>query len=215
MMRIRRAARPGLWLVAAALIWIAVAAGCASMFGGLPQEEGLHPRLTRFAYLEEGKLVSLAVDTEAARRRTDAEYIPLAVGIANLGLDRLVITRESFTLVDDEGNRYALASIKELRGSKPNVFYDFRLTAHFRGVFAQRFDLWPKMPAVFFPVPSAEPSFRRRGVVRDRVELSEKTWMEDVLYFPNPEGDLLDRRYELWLDTEQLENPVFVKFAIK
>jgi hypothetical protein len=215
MMRTTSAVRPGLWLAAAALLSIAVAAGCASMFGGLPQEEGLHPRLTRFAYLEEGKLVSLAVDTEAARRRADAEYIPLAVGVANIGVKRLVITRESFTLVDDEGNRYPLASIKEVRQSQPNVFYDFRLTAHFRGVFAERFDLWPKMPAVFFPLPTTEPALRGRGVARDRVELSEKTWMEDVLYFPRPEGELLERRYELWLDTEQLERPVFVKFAIK
>jgi hypothetical protein len=215
MMRCRFAVRPAFWLAAAALLSIVAAAGCASLFGGLPQEEGLHPRLTRFAYLEEGKLVSLAVDTEAARRRTDAEYIPLAVGVANIGLDRLVINRESFTLVDDAGNRYPLAGIKELRASKPNVMYDYRLTAQFRGVYASRFEIWPRMPAVFFPVPSSEPALRDRGVARDRVELSQKTWMEDLLYFPRPEGKLLDRRYELWLDTEQLENPVFVKFAIK
>jgi hypothetical protein len=185
------------------------------MFGGLPQEEGLHPRLTRFAYLEEGQLVSLAVDTEAARRRAGDAYVPLAVGVANIGVDKLVITRESFTLIDDQGNRYPLAGIKELRRARPNIEYDFKLTSQFRGVFSSRFEVWPRMPAVFFPFPSLDPPFRGRGVARDRVELSEKTWMEDLLYFPHPEGDLLDRRYELHLDTEQLDRPIFVKFAIE
>lgn len=202
-------------LLALALLAVGVGLGCAGAFGGLPQEEGLHPRLTRFAYLEEGDLVSLAVDTEAARRRADREFIPLAVGVANIGLDRLVITRESFTLVDDEGNRYAMAGIREVRRSQPNTEYDFKLTSQFRGVYLNRFEVWPRMPAVFFPFPSLDPPFRGRGVARDRVELSKKTWMEDLLYFPHPEGDLLGRRYELQLDTEQLERPIFVKFAIE
>lgn len=202
-------------LVLLALSVALAGAGCKSMFGGLPQEEGLHPRLTRFAYLEEGKLISLAVDTEAARQRDAGEYVPLFVGVANNGLDRIVLDRESFTLVDEEGNRYALASIPEVREARPPVEYDLKLTSQFRGVWAGRFDIWPEIPAVFFPVGANDVRYRHRGLARDRVELSMKTWMKDLLYFPMPETGLVGHRFELWLDTEEMEQPVFVKFAVK
>ena len=35
-----------------------------------------------------------------------------------------------------------------------------------------------------------------------------------MIYFPRPETGVLGQRFELFLDTEELEDPVFLKFKI-
>ncbi|RMG46294.1 MAG: hypothetical protein D6718_05830 [Acidobacteria bacterium] len=186
----------------------AAAAGCAVWNLPLPQEPGLHPQLTPYSYLEEGRLVSFLVDTEAARRREDRPLVPLAVGVANIGLDHLTLTRESFTLVDDAGRRYAMAGVDEVRRGGPLPSYDRRLSAHAEGAFTGRFPFWPAVPAAFFPGVE-------EGLADSRVQLPQRSKMFTLLYFPHPAGRWLGRRYELWLDAAELEEPVFVKFAVR
>src|SRR5437763_9975294 len=67
-------------------------------------------KLGPFTYLEEGKLVSLAVGSEAARYRENEKFMPLNVGFANRNAPTLTVTRESFVLQDENGKRYHLAS---------------------------------------------------------------------------------------------------------
>jgi len=203
---------PGLALGLALL----AAAGCASGFNDLPQEPGFSPRLTRFTYLEEGKLVSLAADTEATLQREKQKFIPVGIGIANLGLGKpLTLSRESFTLVDDQGKKYSLATVQEARSLAGLQTYDLKLEQTFVEVLNNRFTTMMSVPMVFFPVQSTEPQYARRGIVRDRVELPIRSWAWDVLYFPHPEGKLKGRKYELWLDAPELEEPIFVRFAVK
>ncbi|UCF68698.1 MAG: hypothetical protein JSV80_05265 [Acidobacteriota bacterium] len=200
------------WLATALIMLVsglvALTSLSCSALKWMPQEEGLHPRLTRFGYLEEGKLVSLLVDTEATRRREGDSVVPFGIGVANIGLRRLTLTRESFTLIDDQGQRYAMVSVREARSGTSTMSYDRRLSRAFIGAFTGRFDAWPQQRADFFPEPGG-------STVTDRVELFPRSWTVDILYFPHPEGDLVGRRYEMWLDTEELEEPVFVKFAVK
>jgi len=203
---------PGLALGLALL----AVAGCASGFNDLPQEPGFSPRLTRFTYLEEGKLVSLAADTEATLQREKQKFIPVGIGIANLGLGKpLTLSRESFTLVDDQGKKYSLATVQEARSLAGLQTYDLKLEQTFVEVLNNRFTTMMSVPMVFFPVQSTEPQYARRGIVRDRVELPIRSWAWDVLYFPHPEGKLKGRKYELWLDAPELEEPIFVRFAVK
>ncbi|MCU0225780.1 MAG: hypothetical protein MUF27_17305 [Acidobacteria bacterium] len=191
-------------------------AGCASGYNDLPQEPGFSPRLNRFTYIEEGKLVALAADTEAAIQREKQKFIPIGVGIANLGLDKaLTLGRESFTLVDDQGKKYSLATVQEARSLAGLQIFDVKLSENFVGVLDTRFITFPDVPMVFFPVQSTEPQYSRRGIVRDRVELPLRTWAWDILYFPHPEGKLKGRKYELWLDAPELKEPIFVRFAVK
>jgi hypothetical protein len=199
---------------------VATAAGCAAWrsLKRLPQEEGLNPRLTRYTYLEEGKLVSLAVDVQATLRRGDTDYVPLAVGVGNLGLETLTVTRESFTLVSPEGRRYGLASLQEVKKEFGALMqYDLRLSTDFVGVFANNMDPFPRERSVFYPTtsPATSTTWGQRNLLINRVQLYENSWLVDVLYFPKPEGGWLGERFELWLDTEELEEPVFVKFAVK
>ena len=71
-------------------------------------------KLSTFAFIEEGKLATFIVDTRATRYREKERYIPVEVSIANRGVKQLTLTRESFTLADENGNRYPCASPKEL-----------------------------------------------------------------------------------------------------
>ena len=191
--------------------------GCATFKGQLPQEEGLHPRLTRWTYLERGNLAALAVDVQAALKREDSEYVPLGVGVANLRIPKVRLNRESFTLVDEAGRRYALASVQEVRELGQLMNYDLRLSRNFGEVFSTTYQPWPRRASAFFPVPgvSSDPIFPRRSLVNDRIELSNSSYMIDVLYFPHPEGELVGSYFELWMDSEDLEEPLFVKFRVK
>jgi hypothetical protein len=209
----RQAAQVAALSAALTVPWLAT--GCASGGAGLPQEEGLHPRLTRFCYIEEGKLVTLAVDTEATRLREKEKVIPFAIAIANNGLRRMTLTRESLTLIDDQGRRYALASVQEGRAIGTLQLYDYKLSEHFLGVISNRFTAHTELKTVFFPVPVTETRFASRGLVQERTELPKQSWTWDVVYFPHPEGPIEGRKFELWLKTAELEQPVFVKLAVR
>ncbi|MDH3284052.1 MAG: hypothetical protein OEQ13_04885, partial [Acidobacteriota bacterium] len=91
---------PEPWIVVVTVLVCAALAACGSPLENLPREGDLHPRLTRFAYIEEGKLISFIVDTAATRRREGVPFIPVGVGVANIGLKQISLTRESFTLID-------------------------------------------------------------------------------------------------------------------
>lgn len=186
-------------------------AGACRYMAKLPQEPGLHPRLTPFTYLEKGKLIAFAVDVEAARQREGSDLVPFGIGVADLGIKRLVLTRESFTLVDDAGRRYAMASLQEMRAAAVAPDFDSRVTRNFFSVWAARFKPWPRVPTSFFPLAR----LHGNPLVRDRFELYRRSWMYDLVYFPHPEGKLLGRKYEMWIDSEQLPEPTLVKFTIK
>lgn len=194
------------------ILGLALFAGCLSSWSRLPREGDLHPRITRFAYLEEGRIVSMAVDTEASRRREGSAYVPFGIGVGNLGLDKLTITRESLTLIDEDGQRYAMATIPEYRSLENNPGFDFDLTyGTFVPVYRGRFPNWPEMNLSFFPPPLEN----RGALARERVQLHKRSFTTGVIYFPHPTGDLVDKRFEIWLDAAELEEPVFVKFRIR
>ena len=198
-----------LLIVAAALL----AAGCA-WANRLPQEEGLHPRLTPTTYLEEGKLVAFAVDTEPAGWREKNDFVPLPIAVLNKSLPSLTLTRESFTLVDSSGRRYAMATVAEGRSIGGLTRIDFQMARNFFEVIQTTYAGWNYEHAVFFPNTLDSPAYARRGLLRDRVELATRSWTTDMLYFPHPQGKLTNQRFELWLSAPELAEPVFIKFRV-
>lgn len=202
--------------ILAAVALAALIAGCASA-RRLPQEEGLHPRLTPFTYIEEGKLVAFSVDTQCTALRDKEPFVPLPVAVANKGLDKLVMTRESFTLVDEAGNRYPLATVQEARTLGPLMNNDYRVSEYFFDVIATQFHAWRFQSVTLFPVLNAANPLlgSRRNIVADSIELGKRMWMADILYFPHPKDSLKGKKFELWLSTPDLAEPVFVKFRIK
>jgi hypothetical protein len=175
----------------------------------------LDHRVTMNTYLEEGALVALGVNTDATRRREKSPLIPLGVVLANNGGPLIKVNREYLTLIDDTGRRYPLASIEEFKAVRSQASLDLTVSARFGEVFANRYQALSHVPSVFFPIQVTEPGAVRRGVVSDQIELPRQHWIIDVIYFPHPEGELLGRNYELWFAPPELEDPVFVRFAVE
>ncbi len=205
----RLGAAASLCILGAALLGLS----CASA-QKLPQEPGFNPRLTPTTYLEEGQIAALAVDTEAAAWREKEPFIPLPASVLNKGLMRITLTRESFTLVDEAGNRYPLASVDEGRSIGPLASIDWRMSSRFFDVIATSYTAWSYERAVFFPNALTDPPYARRSLLRDRVELYRWSWMADILYFPHPKGPVQNHKFELWVTAPELPDPLFVRFRI-
>jgi hypothetical protein len=52
-------------------------------------------------------------------------------------------------------------------------------------------------------------------VVRDLVSLPKFGYLLDFVYFPQPTGGLKGHKFELFLDSPDLEDPVFIKFIVE
>jgi len=174
---------------------------------------GLDRKLSTFAFIEEGDLVTFIVDTRAARLREGSPYVPLEIAVANRNLRQLTVTRESFTLVDADGNRYPCAGPKELLEGYEFLDVDRRI-AELEEIVFSRFVNFTRYPSQFSPTRSARVGPEGSAIVRDRVVLPKFGYLLDVIYFPTPSSGVLNQRFELFLTAPELEEPVFVKFAV-
>ena len=193
---------------------ILVSAACATrqpMTGQVAAD--VDRKLSTFAYIEEGKLATFIVDTRPTRYRENERYVPVEVAIANRGVKTLSLTRESFTLADENGNRYPCASPKELLAN-----YDFldldRNLAELSEIVFNRFGAMTAYPSKFSP--TRRPS--RTGestVITDSVQLPRYGYLLDMLYFPMPTTGLKGHKFELAMTAPELTDPIFVKFEVK
>jgi len=188
--------------------------GCAARQPVRGQEtDALDRKLSTFAFIEQGDLMTLIVDTKATRYRENTPYFPLEIAIANNGLRQIALTRESFTLIDEAGNRYPAASPKELIEGYEFLDLDRNQLAELEGIIFNKFAAFARYPSMFSPTRGY--SRGRSNLVRDLVSLPKFGYLLDFVYFPAPAGGLLGKRFELFVDSQQLENPVFVKFEVK
>ncbi len=170
-------------------------------------------KLSTFAYIEDGKLVTLIVDTRPTRYRESEPYVPVEIALANRGVKQLTLTRESFTLADEQGNRYPCASPKELLSG-----YDFldldRNLAELPGIVFNRFGAMEAYPSKFSPTRRA-PRPSESTVVTDTVQVPKFGYILDMLYFPMPTTGLKGHRFELTMSAPELTDPIFVKFEVQ
>jgi hypothetical protein len=169
----------------------------------------LDRKLSTFAYIEEGKLATLIVDVVQARDREGAGYMPLHIAVSNNGLRQLILTRESFTLIDEAKNRYPAANPRELIEGYNFLDLD-RHMAELDGIIVNKFAAYRRYPSNFSP----DQAVQRLTVVRDLVSLPKFGYMVDYIYFPEPPGGIRGKRFELFLDSPSLEDPIFVKFEV-
>ena len=193
---------------------LVLAASCATKQPMTGQEvTGLDRKLSTFAYIEEGKLATFIVDTRATRYRGKDLYIPVEIAIANRGVKVLTLTRESFTLVDENGNRYPCASPKELL-----EHYDFldldRDLEELNEIVFNRFGAMTRYPCNFSPTHFAARDGQSRVVI-DRVQIPQYGYVLDMIYFPMPATGLRGHPFELTLTAPELTDPIFVKFEVK
>ncbi len=200
--------RKPIYLSFALLIIFSVMAGCITSRYTERDVRGLDRRLDSFTYIEEGDLAVLCISTYATRFHEEDRYIPLEVAIANRGLRSLTLTRESFTLVDEAGNRYPLVPTKELLENYEKQDFD-RKFAHIFSVVIAKFDLYQPVQSNFAPERWSN------RIVIDRVELPKFGYTVDMLYFDQPKTGLKGKKFELFITAEELEEPIFVRFIVE
>jgi len=177
------------------------------------EASGQSRKLSTFAYIEEGKIVALVVDVQAARYRDGVGYVPLEIAIANKGLKRLMLTRESFTLIDAKGNRYPAATPKELIENYEFLDLDRKPPlAELNGLTDSKFAAYTRYPSKFSPTRDVVTG--SSALVRDLVALPRYGYLLDFIYFPEPPTGIKGQQFELFLDSPDLEDPVFVKFTV-
>ncbi|MGH9750039.1 MAG: hypothetical protein ACRD6R_08970 [Candidatus Polarisedimenticolia bacterium] len=200
----RRALRLAALLPAAA----ALAAGCAGLERNPDVVGAYSDKLSPYNYKEEGAVARFVVGVDGARFIRDEPYFPLFVQVANRTHDTFEITRESFLLEDSLGRQYALAPARELSERYHRIDIDRRLFRQNRQFTAVGVDLFTRVDSDFFP------STARRTILIDQVSLPPRTYMEDVLYFPVPEGGLNGVPLRLVFAVRGLADPIVAVFEV-
>jgi hypothetical protein len=190
------------WATVLLALAIVSVSGCS---GSKQAPSDVDPKLTNTAFMEDGQLVNFIVGVRATKSRADRDYIPIQIAIVNKGLAGLTVNREFFTLIDEDGNRYAPVGREELQRGYPNPDLDRRL-GDLDGVVRGKYQSYPVVPSTLTP------TFDRPVLLETK--LPRFTLMVDWLYFPRPEGGVKERRFELFLDSPELPDPVFVRFRV-
>jgi hypothetical protein len=186
--------------------------GCAGRerITGQPTS-GLDRKLSTYAWIEEGDLLTLIVDTRATRYRENEAYIPIEFAIMNRGLRSLTLTAESFTLVDAEGTRYPLASPEELFENYAFLEFDrLQGMAELEGLLVDKFSAFTRYQSQFSPDPGAI-----RGTVHPTTHIPKSGYIIDLIYFPKPQTGVIDQVFELFVEAPQLEDAVFSRFMVE
>ncbi|MFQ5877620.1 MAG: hypothetical protein ACE5JH_08035 [Acidobacteriota bacterium] len=205
-MRGTAVARPAAGLAAALLAGALIA--CAGLERN-PRVVGTYSdKLSPYNFREDGALVTMVVGVDAARYIRDEPYFPLFVQLLNKTRETFHVTREAFVLEDSLGRQYSLAPAREVSEKYARVDLDRRAFQRNRSITATYVAIYRRIGSDFFP------SSARFTVVHDRVSVPPKTFLEDVLYFPVPEGGLNDVPLRLLFKDKALEEPIQVVFEV-
>ncbi len=151
---------------------------------------------------------TVLVDAYLASLREGESYLPLhvAIGVGGRGA-RLLLTRESFSIVDAQGAVYPLATYEEIAQDYRKASFDRKLLELHPMAVGNVFSTSSVISSFFFP------ALADRALRVDRVDLGRFTWFHDLLYFPRPlivPGSILTLRIEGAGEDRALE----VKFCV-
>ncbi|ANM31555.1 hypothetical protein ABI59_21295 [Acidobacteria bacterium Mor1] len=173
------------------------------------------PKFSLTSYVEEGELLALVVGTRPTMTRSKFNYLPFEVGVVNRGVPNLTLSLESFTLIDEDGNRYpAVGEIELNKSYEGSVNADtaigssgtFRL-GEIEPILAGRFTTFRRKRGVLTPATG-------RADLSNQF-LEQFTYAVNMVYFPRPEGaEVRGEIFELFMDAPELEDPVFVRFRV-
>lgn len=189
---------------ALALACCVAVAACATR-STRPASSAEDPKFSLSSYIEEGDLVALIVGTRPTGHRADENYIPFEVAIVNKGLKGLTLTRESFTLVDEQGNEYPTVGRDELSRGYGNIDLDRRL-GEIAPVVRGRYTSYKQVPSTLTP------SFDKP--LEQKLSLYRFSYALDFLYFPRPPTGVRGHHFEVFMRAPELEDPVFVRVKV-
>ena len=186
-----------------------LAAGCASV--GPAGTGGEASRAAAFTYKWEDTNLAIVLDVELAKRRLEEPYFPLGIKIANKRLNRIIVDRETLFLVDEAGKIYPMPSVEELSLQYNKLVPDNKFKSQ-TGVLGDEmmtgFSMYRKAVGRLFPQTQGG------GRTVDAVYVQTNGYMEDLIYFPMPEGGIRGKVLKLRLDVYELGKPLDVAFRV-
>lgn len=163
--------------------------------------------LTPFTYYEDGKLVFLSVNVYPARLHRDDEWIPLEIGVANRGMERLTVNvEEGLRLRDLAGHEWPTASFERTAKLRLRDLFDRQADP-----FVLRDILKHRLAVYQYVAPNF--GFREQDVSFSRVvRLAKRSYTTGLILIANPQTQARGARFELWLEAPELKDPIFVPF---
>lgn len=170
---------------------------------GVPQESQL-------VNVGETDFGAVWANIHLTRMRVEEPYLPMVIGIQNLGSGSVRIDRDAIRLVGPDGRRYPVAGLKEVRKEYDKLNVDRRI-ANANGI---PWEVWYRQrrfrESNFFPGV-----MNRRGTVIDDVVLRRQDGMVDIVYFPTPRGLALDTPIALEIAAEGWEAPLQLRLRLE
>lgn len=195
--------------VGTALLAILMLAACASVVSD--DQPALEKGFGVFSIIKEDRNMAVVVDYELALQRMDEFYFPLEVKIVNKRLEGLTLDRESFILVDENGEAYNMPQKGELEMYYNKLALDHRFKGQ-TGLLGDQiltsFSYYRRSESNFFP--------QTQGAARtyNTVYVRNKGFMEDLIYFPKPLDGLEGKLLRLRIDALELEVPYEIRFVV-
>jgi len=188
----------------------ALAAGCASVAPAGTGGEA--SRAATFSYKWDDTNLAIVLDVELARRRTEEAYFPLGIKIANKRLNRIIIDRQTLFLIDEAGKVYSMPSVEELSLQYNKLTPDNKFKSQ-TGVLGDEmmtgFSMYRRAVGRLFPQTQGG------GRTVDSIYIQRTGYMEDLIYFPMPEGGIRGKTLRLRLDAYELGKPLDVAFRVE
>ena len=72
-----------------------------------------------------------------------------------------------------------------------------------------------RYPSLFSPVTDPVASSQGSTIVRDAVTLPRFGYLIEFIYFPRPAGGIVGKKFELFMESPDLKDPVFVRFIVR
>ncbi len=162
--------------------------------------------------MRQSRDLAIVVDVEMARKRTEEAYFPLGIKIANKRLGQVIVDRETLVLVDENGRIYPMPGVVELERNYDKLVPDHKFQSQ-TGIMGDTlltgFSYYQKADSRFFP------QVQGGGRVIDSVKIRAHGYLEDMIYFPMPEGGIKGRMLRLRLDVYELEKPFEIVFPVQ
>ena len=167
-------------LVSLLVVSLLLLSGCSRFKKPLTEAGATEqPKLSRFAYINEGRVLHLIVDVRAARIGGHQDFLPLQIALLNRSKQDLVINRESFTLETPDRTLLPLASYEEFERDYPRHRVDLRIGRELIETLGGRYPAPPFKwrDLAFFPL-------RESGTVpRDEISLRQGEMAIGYVYF--------------------------------
>ena len=155
--------------------------------------------------------IDLAVNVYVSRGSEGREYFPLEIAIANPTQKGISLTRDSFTLYDQAGTAYPVATPKEIIKKYHRLGSDRTKLTRNRTMIPV-FQGYQTIRSQMEPNPRPQPGVS--NVVMDRVDIPSGYMISDLLYFKMPVTKLTGKYLELRMTVKGYDEPMTVKFMV-